>query len=283
MKFLSNISYNNIDKGIEFLQKNKLEYNLYKDEKTIFHVYWYGTLTRKQLLCINSYLKTQNLNKTKLWIWIDYKTYTEENINIIPKHKNIEIKKYTPDIEAKGTIFENKKFINNENYIKFRSDCARLLFLYNYGGLYYDLDMILLKDFAPLLNIEYCYTWSDKNRGNNGILRLKKQSDNCKHIMSKYNEDIRKNIATNKIIFTNDLNIYCLPSVLFDPVWILHDKKSKSKYSKLNNFDNFFKATDEDISNFFDNKIYAYHWHSRNNFKIEKNSYFEKFELKFKL
>ena len=93
--------------------------------------------------------------------------------------------------------------------------------------------MILLKDFNSLFNLEFCYTWSDKNRGNNGILRLKKQSDNCKHIMSKYKEGINMNIGTNKVIFTNDLNIYCLPSVLFDPVWILHDNKISSKYSKL--------------------------------------------------
>ena len=71
-------------------------------------------------------------------------------------------------------------------------------------------------------------------------------------------------------------------AVLFDPVWILHDKKITSNYSKLNNFDNFFKYTDENISNFFNNQIFAYHWHSRNNVKIEKNSYFEKFEILYK-
>ena len=38
------------------------------------------------------------------------------------------------------------------------------------------------------------------------------------------------------------------------------------------------QATDEDINTFFDNQIFAYHWHSRNNYKIEKNSYFEKLE-----
>ena len=70
----------------------------------------------------------------------------------------------------------------------------------------------------------------------------------------------------------------CFPCVMFDPAWILTDTKTKSKYSKLSNFDNFFKTTDEDINTFFDNQIFAYHWHSRNNYKIEKNSYFEKLE-----
>ena len=99
---------------------------------------------------------------------------------------------------------------------------------------------------------------------------------NCRSC--KYKENMRMGIGTNKVIFTNDLNIYCLPSVLFDPTWILHEKKVTSKYSKLSNFDDFFKTTDEDINTFFDNQIFAYHWHSRNNYKIEKNSYFEKIE-----
>ena len=290
MKYLKDIDYTNIDKGIEYLQKNKLNFYLDKDEITIFHVYWYGKLDRKQILCINSYLKTQNLSKTKLWVWLDYKTFTNENINLIPKHKNIEIKKYIPNEEAKGTLFEKNIHINNEKYLKFRSDLARVIFLYKYGGVYYDLDMILLKDFDSLLNIEFCYTWSLKNTANNGLLRLFKNSNICKNIIEKYNnflKDKKKNFdymvrIIHKNIYTSELNIYCLPCVLFDPVWILHDTKGKSKYSNLNNFDNFFKKTDDNINNFFDNKIFAYHWHSRNNAKIEKDSYFERFELQFK-
>ena len=54
----------------------------------------------------------------------------------------------------------------------------------------------------------------------------------------------------------------------------------KSKLQNLNNLDNFFKYTNEDISNFF-NQIFTYHWDSRNNAKIEKGSYFEKFEKLF--
>ena len=129
----------------------------------MYHNYWYGKLGRKQLLCINSFLKTQNLEKTELWIWLDYEIDNRENIKLIPKHNNIKIKIYNPSIESKNTPFENNKFINFNEYIKFRSDIARLLFLYNYGGLYFDLDMILLKDFDYLLNIEFCYQWSNQN------------------------------------------------------------------------------------------------------------------------
>ena len=284
MKFLSNISYDNIDEGIEYLKRNKL--NFYPDNNPIiFHVYWYGNIGRKQILCINSYLATQNLQQTKLWVWLDYKTYNN-NKSKIPRHHNIEIKKYEPNLESKGTLFEQLKYINNERYLKFRSDLARIIFLYKYGGLYYDLDMILIKDLMPLLGIEFCYTWSYKKTGNNGILRLRQKSDTCLQIMKQYTkilQNTRFYIGLNQEIFTEQItDLLCLPCVLFDPVWILHDYKQISKYSKLNNLDNFFKTTneniDKDINKFFGNEIYAYHWHSRSNYTIEKNSYFERLE-----
>ena len=129
---------------------------------------------------------------------------------------------------------------------------ARIIFLYKYGGLYYDLDMILLKSFNNLLGIEFCYSWSTKKTGNNGILRLFKNSQNCIDLMNKYNLTLQNKkfvLHYNDFIFTNNLNIYCLPSVLFDPVWILHDQNIKSKYSNLNNL-YFFKSTNENINNF---------------------------------
>ncbi len=282
MKYLENFDYEDVDAGIQNLKTNNWDsLPRYTDESIIFHVYWYGRITRKQILCINSYLYSQDLNHSKLYVWLDYLTWENSDRHLIPKHQNIEIKKYIPRELAIETNWENKNFINFRSYLKFRSDTARLLFLYQYGGLYFDLDMVLLKDLKPVLGIEFCYAWSNLKRGNNGMLRLFQKSKNTKIIMDKYYEEIPKTIETNQLIFTDDLNIYCLPCVIFDPVWILFDTKSKSKFSELSNFDDFFKETKEDINDFFDNQILAYHWHSRNENHIEKNSYFEKLELKF--
>ena len=56
MKFLENCDYDNIDKGIEFLKTHTFNYFLPENEKTIYHVYWYGEIKRKQICCIKSYL-----------------------------------------------------------------------------------------------------------------------------------------------------------------------------------------------------------------------------------
>ena len=81
-------------------------------------------------------------------------------------------------------------------------------------------------------------------------------------------------------ILNDENDIMCLPCSFFDPVWILTDNKTSSKYSKLNRFDDFFKKTNEEVNidQFFKGLIYAYHWHSRNNYTVEKDSYFEQLE-----
>jgi len=290
MKFLKNIDYSNIDKGIEYLKSNKLNYTLKTNEITIFHVYWYGKLTRHQLLCIYSYLYSQNLKNTSLWVWLDINTY-KENKELVINHDNIVVKCYDPNIEVINTPFVGYKYLDQTTSLKFRSDIARIIVLYKYGGLYFDLDMLLLKDLTPLLDLEFCYSWSDFKRGNNGILRLKKESNLAKQLIKKYKNTIspfnlngRKFYCeyNHKYIFTENIDLMCLPCVLFDPVWILEHKKQQTKYSKLHKFDDFFKITDENIDHFFANEIFTYHWHSRKDVTIEHNSYFEKFENKFK-
>jgi len=245
-------------------------------------VYWYGELKRKQICCINSYLATQDLKNTELWVWLDFETFNESS-KLVPKHNNIKIKKYNPETESYNTPLEGKDYIKQNKFLKFRSDLARLIFLYKCGGLYYDLDMILLKDLKPLLGIEFCYTWSTMKCGNNAILRIKKKSKLIIQLIDKYINIIPKKkfkVWYNQYIFTDEINIICFPSVMFDPVWILADLKKKSKFSSLNNFDDFFKKTTENIDMFFNNQIYTYHWHSRNDNVIEKNSFFEKIENK---
>tara|TARA_B100000902_G_C27199475_1_gene858278 strand:+ start:93 stop:977 length:885 start_codon:yes stop_codon:yes gene_type:complete len=285
------INYNDVDKGIEELETYDYLELEKCDKHVIYHVYWYGMIGRKQRLCMLSYLATQNLEMSSLWVWLDIETYNMDK-SLIPNHKNIVIKIYNPNTEAKGTPLEGYSLMKQNSKLKFRSDLARIAILYKYGGVYYDLDMILLKDLRPLLGVEFCYRWSKYLTGNNAILRLFKESNNTKILINKYKKVLKNTIFTTKLnfkIFTDELPLYCFPCVMFDPVWIINDKYRRttgidivgSKYSNLCNFDDFFNRTDEKVEYFFKNMIFAYHWHSRNNIKIENDSYFDKFEKYF--
>ena len=296
MKYLSQLNYNKIDEVLDNFSINNYFIKQENDDKPLlFHVYWYGELTKKQILCIKSYLVTQDLSKTILIVWLDCElSYTKDNIAKIPKHKNIQVKPYMPDVYAHKTLLSNQKYVTitpdkeHKDLVKYRSDLARIILLYLYGGIYYDLDMILLKDLSDFKDIEFCYQWSNQHqRGNNGLLGLKKHSVVGKDIMKSYNKVLNKftskydfNTRLNKQIYNSELNINCLPCALFDPVWLTFDCDESSRYSDLNNFDDFFKYTKEKVTidTFFNGRIYAYHWHSRNNIIVEKDSYFSRLE-----
>lgn len=291
MKFIPNLDYQNADQCLEYLSKNKLNY--YGNQDLRFHVFWNGILNRRQLLCINSYLFSQNLSKTTLTVWLD--SNYEHNLKLIPKHPNILVKKYNALQESKGTPFENYDFINYNKNLKFRSDLARMMILYNYGGIYFDLDFILFQDLSCISNLEFLYQWGGVEGGNNALLGLKKGSNTtiqimnkyikfltqgCNHTSEKYNKDYNFKLGFTHELFSKEIDIFCFPSAFFDPIWILDFKKQTSKYDELNNFDNFFKTTKKKIKieTFFQGLLLGYHWHSRNDIKIENLSYFHQIE-----
>ena len=103
MKYINNINYDNVDECLEYLRNNPYQSYCF-DEEIPFHVFWRGKLKRKQLLCINSYLYSQNLGNTKLYVWLD--SDYKENSKLIKKHPNIIIKNYDPKKESLNTPFK---------------------------------------------------------------------------------------------------------------------------------------------------------------------------------
>jgi hypothetical protein len=291
MKFIPNLDYQNVDQCLDYLKNNKLNY--YGEQHLLFHVFWNGKLSRRQLLCIKSFLYSQNLSNSSLYIWLD--SDYDYNRKVIPKHPNISIKIYNPEIESQHTPFEGQEFINFKKNMKFRSDLARMIILYNYGGIYFDLDLILFKDLRCISDLDFCYQWGGVDGGNNALLGLKKGSkttiqimkkyikflsEGCNHTSEKYNSNYQFKLGFTHELLSSEIDLFCFPSAFFDPIWILDFKNKKSKYDNLNRFDDFFKTTDKKvtINKMFQGLLLGYHWHSRNDIQIEKNSYYQQIE-----
>ena len=79
--------------------------------------------------------------------------------------------------------YDNKKWA-------FVSDYARLWALYNYGGIYFDTDVLVVKSFSdikhPILSIERGIDY-DINPGL--VMSCEKANQVCLHIMKQYESD----------------------------------------------------------------------------------------------
>ena len=132
----------------------------YPKERVKFHVYS-EIKTRKELMVIKSYLATQDLDKTEMVIWSDYDI--SDNPLIQPFKDLVTFNVYDAEEEAMSTPLEgnDKLFMKDPKYY-LQSDLARILLLYKYGGGWVDMDIILLRDFKPLLDQEYMYMWGSE-------------------------------------------------------------------------------------------------------------------------
>lgn len=136
---------------------------------TIFHTYWRSDLAPfddRQAATLYAFLATQNLAVSKLILWTNGKedlmrsNRLRELVQDWPDH--IEVRQFEPAVLTKGTeiegllsqmggIFDRRAWVDG--------DVVRLLALYQYGGVWIDMDMILTRDVQPLLESEWVMKW----------------------------------------------------------------------------------------------------------------------------
>ncbi len=145
-----------------------------------------------------------------------------------------------------------------------KANAFRILVLGKYGGIYFDFDVLFLKDLRPLCNVEFFYQWSNQGYGNNAVLHFYRNSAN---ILALAERSIKIHSCRSVALLqfkdcsTWPEDIYVFPSYLFDPLWIAQDREiSINNY--CNRFADFFTGnTPITMAEFFPG-AYAYHWHN---------------------
>ena len=280
--------YNDNEYTLELL-KNSIKNDTVEEKNISYHAYWYGKINEKHVFSIKSLLCTQKNNK--VYLWIDRKTI-KENLN--NKYLNeienyIEIKTYNPKFEIKNTCFEKfDDIFSQKQNLPARADAFRLLIPYKYllenkynGVIYFDLDVLFLRDFSDILDNSFCYQWEKQPYANNAVLFF-----NDFEIIEKTSILIEKYKSTLSWVIFNYSNkelkdLTVLPCTYFDPIWNITDK-TKYDYPILS-FDDFFKNYSGNINSYKDffTGCYAYHWHNKWDIKPEQNSLFNKFYMEF--
>jgi Glycosyltransferase sugar-binding region containing DXD motif len=154
---------------------------------------WYGTFSWKQAFAIKSFLATQDLDNSELWLWLDAESgYTDyqKNPYLQPLLPFLHVKRFDPEVEARNTPLELRSDLYQSVSPAARSDFFRFVVLYNYGGFYADMDTMFLRSMNTLLHKEhfygeFCYRWSAHTTyGSSAILRLRQRSETAHALLA---------------------------------------------------------------------------------------------------
>ena len=261
------------DETIQIANKITGEYTT----PVIFHCYWNGTLNEKHLYSILScYYFNVYKHKHRIILWLENNVANQYNTEI---QKYAEIRPFLLQKEQQST-----NLLNNIRYrpkrLQYYSNFVRCLLLYNYGGIWFDLDCFFLRNFDPLFCMyedEIClYQWEKENYPNNAIfISLKPRSPKMKHnieFIAKrkagwgFQQTTQADLAEQlNLTYDLPLDMLILPCSWFDGGWIENPYNIGLKH--------FFEDTDKqyDFDTFFKGS-FCFHWHNKWNDTIQKNS-----------
>ena len=143
--------------------------------------------------------------------------------------------------------------IENQSSLAYASDIIRFIILQVYGGVWFDLDVLFLRDFNTIKINNYVSQWGTDTCGNAAIMRLPKHHNLLKNIYKSYEQPC---YPTTTFVLENDLNITIMPSTFFDILWRPQEQIPKELQFKT--FDDFFIQEKLNLPK----QIYAYHWHN---------------------
>lgn len=130
---------------------------------TLFHTYWRIDLApfeARQEWMIKSFFATQKASKLILWSNGDLSSNPVLRAWRSQFPDVFELRVVDIDTLARGTAMEGSPLLTlNDAKAWVDGDLIRLLLLWNYGGVWVDMDSLLTRDLAPLLEHEFVTQW----------------------------------------------------------------------------------------------------------------------------
>jgi hypothetical protein len=303
MEFLQNERlYSHTEECLQFLREmESISDRSAPKQPERYHTYWYGPFSLKQAFSIKSFLATQDLKKSELWLWLDaengYAGYMD-NPFLRPFLSFLQVKRFDPEVEARGTPLEQRPDLYRGANPTQRSNFFRFTVLYKYGGIYTDMDVMFLRDFSASyhngsFHNEFCYRWSSHiSYANSAVLRLKQQSETARALLVRCCE-VGSCRPKHVLRFEDNVNldITVLPCPYFDPLWPHHDRQDNYKTAPYRRFGDFFRKFSwrfgrnpaiRSYRDFFPG-AFAYHWHNFWDAGEHEDSYFGLFNREFDL
>jgi len=248
-------------------------------EPVTFHMFWrersggwwprVRRFGRKQALPVKAFLATQDRSLCSLTLWSD--DDLSGNQWLAPLLPHLTLRVYDPATEARGTPLEAHPAVYRQRDARvYRDgDLFRIVVLHNYGGVYADMDTVLLRSLGVFLDQEFVYQWDRfDDLYAPALMRLYKGGAFARALLDgviaikpgKYNwgrENVRRAIGLGHPITV-------FPSPFFNTEWQANPSFEPFKRSA---------ASDELYDGAF-----AWHWHNKWDDPIEPGCKFERLE-----
>ncbi|KAI9736497.1 MAG: hypothetical protein M1818_006007 [Claussenomyces sp. TS43310] len=323
-----------------------------------YHIWWSGPPSWRTELFIKSYLHTQNMACSRLWIWINsehhpgaldmwrrdvgfqcFQSLIERGDIVLKEWKlpdrvllsheldeldkaRFYAKSGRPNSKGETLVADlivrdasgNEWLLMSEyndqiTYFTVAvSDAARLIILHLYGGVYLDMDMILLRDLRPLLlsPTPFAERWGAWPRMyNNALLSLPANSSISSYLlyggarmgMTFHFVNLGRMLLQEQRDEVSPRGLTKLESAFFDPIWTETDgaREGRCTLPCLKRFEDVFEAApvlnewesydggplptaapgqNRSMENFF-RGAFAYHVHNRWNAQVEVGSWID--------
>jgi hypothetical protein len=134
-------------------------------ERINYHSYWrsdLATFGERQEWFLKSFFATQDTAHSKLILWsngnLRPNKYLEKWLQRFPESFELRIANI-PTL-AKGTALEGSRYLSRQDPLAWvDGDLVRLLVVWNFGGVWVDMDSLLTRDIYPLLEHEFFTQW----------------------------------------------------------------------------------------------------------------------------
>lgn len=136
-----------------------------ESERTHFHSYWRSDLAPfgpRQEYMIRSFFATQPLHSTLFILWSNGDLSGNEVLQKYVRRYPQAFKLRIADKEtlARGTALEGHDVLTQKDSRAWvDGDLVRLLVVYNYGGVWVDMDSLITRSLTPLLEHEFVTQW----------------------------------------------------------------------------------------------------------------------------
>lgn len=265
MKLLPEIPierYNDVPFVLEYLRNNPQIGNEDVEPIQYFHCFWAGSISDLHLMCLESLNETHPNCTVLFWTpnawevqgsfsWIKIKRLFKDRIKLQEvTYEHFKEANFPSFFSQYSILTQIKTTDSYKHNLAYASDIIRFVVLYLYGGVWFDMDILFLKNFDCIKMKRFVSQWGTDPCGNAAILKLEKGHD----LIQKLKNYPKPFYPTTSFRLENDIDLTIIPSTFFDIHW-----QTPTDLISFKTWDEFFQQEELNLPK----QIYAYHWHNR--------------------